>query len=47
MGEQHSTSFGATFGVIGGKPTASVNSMTGKSTSSTAEVADDEVEITD
>jgi len=44
MGEQRSTSFGGTFGMTGGKPTALVNSTAGKLTSSMTEVADDEVQ---
>ena len=43
VGEQSSTTFGGTFGLAGGNPTALVNSTTGKLTSSTTEVADDEV----
>jgi hypothetical protein len=43
VGEQHSTSFGGTFGMSGGNPAALLTSATGESTSSATEVADDEV----
>ena len=43
MDTQRSTTIGGTLGVAGGKPTASVHATTGRSTSSTTEVADDEV----
>jgi hypothetical protein len=43
VGEQHFTSFGSTFGVSGGNPTALFTSATGESTSPATEVADDEV----
>jgi len=43
VGKQHTSAVGAILGLAGGKPTASVNATTGRSTSSMAEVADDEV----
>lgn len=45
MGKQRSTTVGGTIGLGGGKPTASANASTSKSTSSTTEVADDEVRV--
>ena len=45
MGKQRSTTVGGTIGLAGGKPTASANASTSKSTSSTTEVADDEARV--